>query len=180
MSQLFLGFWNKRQDGGRLWEVGAHIQCEYGQPPIWSMMSHKSSSIFSGVAPQTTPPPPPSPSHSHVYLPVIHALEQRSLMPCLWYMTHHVTRFIQWINPKKKRKKKPAAVTSLKHSQFLYFVFVLVDIVAYWVLWLIWFTSEVLSDLCRTLLCVVWCVSHLMSYPQVILYLIPIGGYLII
>lgn len=72
-------------------------------------MSHKSSSIFSVVMAERDESltNPPSPSHSHVYLPVIHALERRLLMPCLWYMTHHVPqRFIQWINPVKKREKK--------------------------------------------------------------------------
>lgn len=75
---------------------------------MWSVVSHKSSSIFSVViAERDEPLPSPPPSHSHVYLPVIHALEQRLLMPCLWYMTHHVPqRFIQWINPERGGEKK--------------------------------------------------------------------------
>lgn len=92
-------------------------------------MSHKSSSIFSVVMAERDESltNPPSPSHSHVYLPVIHALERRLLMPCLWYMTHHVPqRFIQWINPVKKREKKNKnwlpSVPRIAHNSFFFCV----------------------------------------------------------
>lgn len=72
-----------------------------GQPAsMCFLMSHKSSTIFIVAMAERDESPLPtptylSPSHSHVYLPVIHALELRLLMPCLLYMTRLVPqRFI--------------------------------------------------------------------------------------
>lgn len=77
---------------------------------MWSEMSHKSCFISSVAVAEKdellSHPPPPHPSHSHVYLSVICALEQRLLMPCLWYMTHQTEQlFILWINPERRGEK---------------------------------------------------------------------------
>lgn len=72
---------------------------------MWSEMSHKSCFISSVVVAERDELLFFS-SHSHVYLSVICALEQRLLMPCLWYMTHHTEQlFILWINPEREGKK---------------------------------------------------------------------------
>lgn len=72
---------------------------------MWSEMSHKSCFISSVVVAEKDELLF-FPSHSHVYLSVICALEQRLLMPCLWYMTHHTGQlFILWINPEREKKK---------------------------------------------------------------------------
>lgn len=69
---------------------------------MWPEMSHKSSFISSVVVAEKDELLFFS-SHSHVYLSVICALEQRLLMPCLWYMTHHTEQlFILWINPERE------------------------------------------------------------------------------
>lgn len=95
----------KPQDRGMLWEEQVHVWWSACQ---WSTKPHKSSSITSdGRKGWVAPRPSPQPSHSHVYLPVIHALEQRLLMPCLWFITYHVLhRFSQWGDPKQMRKNK--------------------------------------------------------------------------
>lgn len=73
---------------------------------MWPEMSHKSSFISSVVVAEKDELLFFS-SHSHVYLSVICALEQRLLMPCLWYMTHHTEQlFILWINPEREGEKK--------------------------------------------------------------------------
>lgn len=72
-----------------------------------SEMSHKSCFISSMVVAEKDELLFSPPFHSHVYLSVIYALEQRLLMPCLWYMTHHTQQlFILWINPERKKKCK--------------------------------------------------------------------------
>lgn len=73
---------------------------------MWLEMSHKSCFISSVVVAEKDELLFFS-SHSHVYLSVICALEQRLLMPCLWYMTHHTEQlFILWINPERGGKEK--------------------------------------------------------------------------
>lgn len=83
---------------------------------LWSEMSHKSCFISSVVVVEKNELLF-SPSHSHVYPSVICALEQRLLMPCLWYMTHHTGQlFIQWINPERgegERREKNATLTAI-------------------------------------------------------------------
>lgn len=69
-----------------------------GAASMWPEMSHKSCFISSAALAEKDELLF-FPSHSHVYLSVICALEQRLLMPCLWYMTHHTEQlFILWIN----------------------------------------------------------------------------------
>lgn len=81
---------------------------------MWSEMSHKSCFISSVVVAEKDELLFFS-SHSHVYLSVICALEQRLLMPCLWYMTHHTEQlFILWINP--EREKKNANLTAISQG----------------------------------------------------------------
>lgn len=93
---------------------------------LWCPINLPLSSLWWWQKGMSRSPAPPHPSsHSHVYLPVIHALEQRLLMPCLWYMRHHVPqRFIQWINPERKKK-----LPRMAHN-FLLFFSTLADIVA--------------------------------------------------
>lgn len=80
-----------------MWKMGLHAG-------MWPKMTHKSSFISSLVLAEKDELLF-FPSHSHVYLSVIRALEQRLLMPSLWYMTHRTVQlFIQWINPEKKCK----------------------------------------------------------------------------
>lgn len=98
----------KPQDRRMLWEEQVHVWWSACQ---WSTKPHKSSSITSdGRKGWVAPRPSPQPSHSHVYLSVIHALERRLLMPCLWFITYHVLhRFSQWGDPKQMRKNKSQA-----------------------------------------------------------------------
>lgn len=73
---------------------------------MWSEMSHKSCFISSRSLAEKDELLFSPPSHSHVYLSVICALEQRLLMPCLWYMTHQTEQlFILWINPERRGEK---------------------------------------------------------------------------
>lgn len=90
-----------------MWKM-VHTAC------MWSEMSHKSCFISSVVVAERDELLFFS-SHSHVYLSVICALEQRLLMPCLWYMTHHTEQlFIPWINPEREVKKMQTCLPSAR------------------------------------------------------------------
>lgn len=96
-----------------MWKMGLHAG-------MWSKMTHKSSFISSLVLAEKDELLF-FPSHSHVYLSVIRALEQRLLMPSLWYMTHRTVQlFIQWINPKKKMQTWLTSAPRLFHNSFVF------------------------------------------------------------
>lgn len=92
----------KKQYGGSLWKkkkkkTGRHTRLSSGDCCVCILVSHKSSLYLhrqEGMSAAHTHPPDPSSSHSHVYLPVIHALEQRLQMPLsLIYDTSCATTF---------------------------------------------------------------------------------------
>lgn len=95
-----------------MWKMGLHAG-------MWSKMTHKSSFISSLVLAEKDELLF-FPSHSHVYLSVIRALEQRLLMPSLWYMTHRTVQlFIQWINPEKKMQTWLTSAPRPFHNSFV-------------------------------------------------------------
>lgn len=135
---------------------------------MWLLMSHKSSTIFTVVMAERDESPLPtptylSPSHSHVYLPVIHALELRLLMPCLLYIWHIMCHNVSSneLTQRRRRKKKQLPSPSLFFCVHLHWYSGCV-----WTSRFTWFTGEVLSDLYRTVHCVTWyvCVSPHVSH----------------
>lgn len=93
-----------------------------GSACSWSMMSHKSSSVFSsgygGARWAAGSPPPPYLSSLYPHQPPISSTHppagpsscpwaKITDAPCLWYMTHHMPQcFSQWINHRRRRERE--------------------------------------------------------------------------
>lgn len=144
-------------------------------------MSHKSSSIFSVVMAErdeSLTSPPLHLIHMSICL-LSMPLSKDYWCPAfdIWHiMCHNVSS-----NELTQRRRKKHGCRQFPESLtiLLFFFFCMCSsslILWLWVLWLAWFTGEVLSDLCRTLHCVIWCVTPHMSSAHEILNL-TVGGW---
>lgn len=149
---------------------------------MWSVVSHKSSSIFSVVMAErdeSLTNPPLHLIHMSICL-LSMPLSKDYWCPAfdIWHiMCHNVSS--NELNLGRRKKTQLPSVSRIAHNSFLCVCGCVCSsllILWLWVLWLLRFTGEVLSDLCRTLHCVIWCVSPHMSSTQDILNL-TLGGW---